>query len=122
MALVPADLPDDMDALKAMISAMAEKSAIDNAELAELKARNARADERITQLTSIIKMLERARYGSRSEKLKIDRLNEEQRAFIFGQVCALLDILVWAAAFEDLRSRPTWVSYSWSISFLTAES
>jgi transposase len=70
MALVPADLPDDMDALKAMISAMAEKSAIDNAELAELKARNARADERITQLTSIIKMLERARVnGLRSLRI-----------------------------------------------------
>jgi hypothetical protein len=39
-----------------------------------------------------------------------------------GQVCALLDILEWAAAFEDLRWRPTWVSYSWSSSFLTAES
>ena len=86
MTLVPADLPDDVDALKAMISAMAEKSAVDNAELSELKARNARADERITQLTSIIKMLERARYGSRSEKLKIDRLNEEQQTFVFDEI------------------------------------
>jgi transposase len=86
MALVPADLPDDVNALKALISAMAEKSAADNAELAELKERNARADERIAGLTSIIKMLERARYGRRSEKLKIDRLNEEQEAFVFDEI------------------------------------
>ena len=86
MALVPADLPDDVTALKALISAMAEKSAADNAELSELKARNARADERIAGLTSIIKMLERARYGRRSEKLQIDRLNEEQQAFVFDEI------------------------------------
>ena len=59
---------------------------LDNAELAELKARNAWADERIAGLTSIIKMLERARYGRRSEKLKIDPLNEDQQAFVFDEI------------------------------------
>ena len=38
-----------------------------------------------------------------------------------GQVCAVLDIRR-DAAFEELRSSPTWASYSWSSSFLTAES
>jgi transposase InsO family protein len=38
-----------------------------------------------------------------------------------GQVCAVLDILRDAGS-EDLRSRPTWASYSWSSSFLTAAS
>ena len=86
MSPVPADLPDDVDALKAMIFAMAQKSAAADAEIADLKARNATADERIERLTSIIRMLERARYGKRSEKLKLDRLNEEQQAFVFDEI------------------------------------
>jgi hypothetical protein len=52
----------------------------------------------------------------------VDWVWRDRGADLPGQVCALLDILVWAAAFEDLRWRPTWVSYSWSSSFLTAES
>ena len=77
----PADLqlPDDVDALKAMIFAMA-------AETAELKATNATADERIARLTSIIKMFERAQYGKRSEKLRIDPLSDEQYAFVFDEI------------------------------------
>ena len=86
MAVVPADLPNDVDALKAMIFAMAEKSAVSDAEIEDLKARNARADERIERLTSIIKMLERARYGKRSEKLGLDPINAEQQAFIFDEI------------------------------------
>lgn len=86
MSPIPADLPDDVDALKAMILAMAQKSAVTEAEIAELKARNAQADERIERLTSIIRMLERARYGKRSEKHKIDPLNEEQQAFVFDEI------------------------------------
>ena len=86
MSPVPADLPDDVDALKAMILAMAQKSAAADAEIADLKARNATADERIERLTSIIRMLERARYGKRSEKLRLDPLNEEQQAFVFDEI------------------------------------
>ena len=72
-------LPDDVDALKAMILAMA-------AETAELKATNATADDRIARLTSIIKMFERAQYGKRSEKLRIDPLSDEQYAFVFDEI------------------------------------
>lgn len=86
MSPVPADLPDDVNALKAMILAMAQKSAAADAEIADLKGRNATADERIERLTSIIRMLERARYGKRSEKLRLDPLNEEQQAFVFDEI------------------------------------
>ena len=82
MVLAVPDLPDDVAALKAMVKAA-------QAEVAELKAVNTTANERITRLTSIIKMLERGRFGTRSEKLKRDAaLADEKRtgmeaAFIF---------------------------------------
>ena len=84
----PADLqlPDDVDALKAMLLAMAAETALDKAAIAELKANNATADERIARLTSIIRMFERARYGKRSEKLRIDLLEDEQYAFVFDEI------------------------------------
>ncbi len=94
----PADLqlPDDVDALKAMILAMAARSAeaeavaaengVLSAQIAELKAINATADERIARLTSILKMLERARYGKRSEQLRIPPLDDEQYAFVFEEI------------------------------------
>jgi transposase len=91
----PADLelPDDVDALKAMILAMAAHTAASHAEIAAtqaeialLKATNAAADERILRLTSIIKMFERAQHGKRSERLRIDVLNDEQQAFVFDEI------------------------------------
>lgn len=94
------DLPDDIDALKALIVAMAEKAgrledrnaAIEaenvriRAENAELAALNKNADERIARLMSIIAMFERARYGKRSEKLRVDPLSEEQYQFVFDEI------------------------------------
>src|SRR5690554_743824 len=80
--MVPADpqqLPDDVDALKAMIAAA-------HAEIAELKIINATADERIARLTSIIAMLQRAQYGTRSERLRHDPLDDEQMAFVFDEI------------------------------------
>ena len=63
----PQQLPDDVDALKAMIAAAhAQKASAEQerlaleAEIAELKLVNATADERIARLTSIIAMLQRA--------------------------------------------------------------
>ena len=72
--MTPPDLklPDDVEALKAMVLAMAEKAARADAlasEVADLKARNADADERIERLTQILKAFDRARFGRRSEKL-----------------------------------------------------
>jgi transposase len=90
------ELPDDIDALKAMVVAMAEKAAraealeADVSSLtaanADLAALNAAADERIARLTSIIKMFERARYGKSSEKRKLEGLDDEQYALVFEEV------------------------------------
>ena len=91
----PADLqlPDDVDALKAMLLAVSAETMALKAEsqtlrtaVAEMKAINAAADERIARLTSIIKMFERAQYGKRSEKLRIDPLDDEQYAFVFDEI------------------------------------
>ena len=69
MAMAAAELPDDVDALKAMVVAMVEERARIEARNAHLQARNVHletvnktADERILELTAIVKMLERARY------------------------------------------------------------
>jgi len=87
----PADLqlPDTVDALKAMVLAMAEKaSRVDglDADVAVLKATNAAANERIARLTSIIAMFQRAQHGKRSERLRIDPLDDEQYAFVFDEI------------------------------------
>lgn len=91
LVMNPADLqlPDDVDALKAMIIALAGKAARADAleaDVAVLRATNATADERIARLTSILKMLERARYGKRSERLGVAALDDEQYAFVFEQI------------------------------------
>ena len=44
------------------------------------------ADERIATLTAIVRMLERSRYGTRSERLRGETLSEEQHAFVFDEI------------------------------------
>ena len=62
-------LPDDVEALKAFALAMAEKAARAEAKATALETVAAAADARIARLMSILKSLQRARYGQRSEKL-----------------------------------------------------
>lgn len=47
---------------------------------------NKSADERIARLTAVVKMLERARFGSRSERLRTGALSEEQYALVFDEI------------------------------------
>jgi transposase len=89
--MTPPDLqlPDDVETLKAMVLAMAEKAARADAlesEVADLKARNADADERIERLTQILKAFDRARFGRRSEKLASPTIDDEQQAFVFEEI------------------------------------
>ena len=81
MVTTAAELPDDVDALKAMVLALTEKAvllenqAVRNERLAAervaisdnraqaAEARIKAADERIATLTAIVKMLEQSRYG-----------------------------------------------------------
>ncbi|TIO29645.1 IS66 family transposase [Mesorhizobium sp.] len=86
-------LPDDVDALKAMVIAMAEKAAGLEERNADLEAHNTHlelvnksAEERIARLTAIVKMLERSRFGSRSERLRTGALSEEQYALVFDEI------------------------------------
>ncbi|MGB3503985.1 MAG: IS66 family transposase [Xanthobacteraceae bacterium] len=87
------ELPDDVDALKAMILAMdAQRTRVEtrNAELEQrnthLEAVTKAADERIARLTATIKVLERSRFGRRSEWLGADALSEEQYALVFDEI------------------------------------
>ena len=83
-----ADLPDDPETLKAMLLAA-------QGEIAHLKAVNADAETRMERLTSLLKTLERARYGRRSETL-----DPEQHAFVFE------DIETGVAAIEARLTAP----------------
>lgn len=92
MVLPAPDLPDDVNTLKAMILAMASERAANEAQLAAATAEVARltaversANERIANLTSIVKVLERAQYGKRSERLRLS-INDEQASFAFEEV------------------------------------
>jgi transposase len=74
MADAAAELPDDVETLKAMVIA-------ERAETAQLRAAKADAELRIEHLHALIKTLERARYGRRSEALDPD-----QHAFAFEEI------------------------------------
>ena len=92
MDLPPHDLPDDVDALKAMVLAMAREQAAKEvrlkaaeAEIARLEAVEKSANERIANLTSILKVLQRTQHGTRSERLRVG-VNDEQVSFAFEEV------------------------------------
>jgi len=65
--LIEADLPDDVDALRALVLEQAH-------ELDALKAAQASANAEVERLEAIIKAFQRHRFGSRSEQLDDDQL------------------------------------------------
>src|SRR6202051_544901 len=79
MTMAVAELPDDVDALKAMIVAMAEQRALLEARTSHLEVVNKTADERIATLTAIVRMLERSRLRGATS-------NEEQHGFVFDEI------------------------------------
>ncbi len=86
------DLPDDVDALKAMVLALAREQAAKEArlkaaetEIARLEAVEKSANERIANLTLIMKVLQRTQNGKRSERLRLG-VNDEQVSFAFEEV------------------------------------
>src|SRR5262244_3398777 len=88
-----AELPDDIDALKAMVLATVEQRAAMEAEnnriaseIAALKLINTTSDARIAELTAIVKTFERMLYGTRSERLRGERLDDEQIDFVFDEL------------------------------------
>ena len=102
MATAVPERSDDIEALQAMLAAATERarrSEAANAELAaentQLKQVNETAEERIARLYAMIKMLERAQYGKRSERLDEDqyRLALEEIETGLGAVRAEVDKL-----------------------------
>ncbi|MFK4654125.1 hypothetical protein ABIF97_004059 [Bradyrhizobium japonicum] len=85
MTTAIAELPDDVDALKAIIVAMAAQTAQLEARHSHLEIMDKTADERIAALTAIVKMLERSHYATRSERLRGLALSDEQHAFVFDE-------------------------------------
>lgn len=85
-------LPDDVDALKSMLRAMAEKAARAEAlerEVEALRLRHADAEERIKALLQTLKSFDRARFGRRSERIGADGKEDEgdaQQAFVFEEI------------------------------------
>lgn len=93
MSPTVAELPDDVDAPTAMVLAMAGQAARLEARNSDLEAQtnhlaliNKASDERIATLTAIVKMLERARYGRRSERLGGAVLDDDQYAFVLDEI------------------------------------
>lgn len=92
MDLPLSDLPDDVDALKAMVLALAREQTakevrlkVAEAEIARLEAVEKSANERIANLTLIMKVLQRTQNGKRSERLRLG-VNDEQVSFAFEEV------------------------------------
>ncbi|OWZ88810.1 IS66 family transposase [Sinorhizobium sp. LM21] len=92
MDLPLSDLPDDVDALKAMVLALAREQAekearlkAAEAEIARLEAVEKSANGRIANLTLIMKVLQRTQNGKRSERLRLG-VNDEQVSFAFEEV------------------------------------
>ena len=88
-----AELPDDVDTLKAMVLATVEQRAAMEAEnsriaseIAALKLINTTSDARIAELTAIVRMFERMLYGTRSERLRGELLDDEQIDFVFDEI------------------------------------
>jgi len=115
-------LPDGVEALKAFALAMAKKAGSLEAEVASLKVENALvearlqdlvqlnadAEERIKNLTSILKIFDRARFGRKSEKLGASALTDDQQAGLFDEIAtgiAELEALVKKADNTDKAKR-----------------
>jgi transposase len=74
-------LPDDVETLKAMVLQMRAETAALTAEAAQLRAARAEAEARIDRLFALLKTLQRAQFGRRSETLDPD-----QHEFTFEEI------------------------------------
>ena len=72
--LLAADLPDDPEALRAIIVGQAEEQRRLADRVAELETAGTEADAEIARLTAIIAVFRRHRFGARSEQLDQDQL------------------------------------------------
>ena len=111
-----AELPDDVETLKAMVLATVGQRAAMEAEnrriaseITALKLINTTSDARIAELTAIVKTFERMLYGTRSERLRGDRLDDEQIDFVFEEIetgVAAIDAELATAAKDKPKRAP----------------
>src|SRR5262245_5452150 len=111
-----AEIPDDIDTLEAMVLATVEQRAAMEAEnsriaseIAALKLINTTSDARIAELTAIVKTFERMLYGTRSERLRGERLDDEQIDFVFDEIetgMAAIDAELETAAKDKPKRAP----------------
>ena len=111
-----AELPDDVETLKAMVLATVGQRAAMEAEnrriaseITALKLINTTSDARIAELTAIVKTFERMLYGTRSERLRGDRLDDEQIDFVFEEIetgVAAIDAELETAAKDKPKRAP----------------
>ena len=111
-----AELPDDVDTLKAMVlttveqrAAMERENCRIASEIAALKLINTTSDTRIAELTAIVKTFERMLYGTRSERLRGERLDDEQIDFVFDEIetgVAAIDAELETAAKDKPKRAP----------------
>src|SRR5258705_13671099 len=67
------------------------------------------SDARIAELTAIVKTFERMLYGRRSERLRGDRLDDEQIDFVFDEIAtgvAAIDAELETAAKDKPKRAP----------------
>ena len=97
--LTEADLPEDIDALRALVLAqsrmLTEAQVIQDAQLAELTLAKGEADAEIERLQAIIDAFMRHRFGPRSEQLDPDQLQLglEEVETALGQARAVRDAI-----------------------------
>ena len=97
--LLEADLPDDMQALRAIIIAQDEKRVALEAQVVAITAAQAEADVEIARLTAIIQAFQRHRFGARSEKL-----DNDQFELVLEELDAALSLV--QAGLEAVASAP----------------
>jgi transposase len=77
--------------------------------IAALKLINTTSDTRIAELTAIVKTFERMLYGTRSERLRGERLDDEQIDFVFDEIetgVAAIDAELETAAKDKPKRAP----------------
>jgi hypothetical protein len=108
-AATEADLPEDIDALRALVldqsRMLAEERASKDAQLAELALAKGEADAEIERLQAIIDAFMRHRFGTRSEQLDPDQLQLglEDVDTALGQARAVRDVVSQTARGDKSR-------------------
>lgn len=98
-SVLTSDLPNDPEALHALVADLQAEVARKEAEVERLTSAGAAAEAEIKRLSDIIAALQRHRFGARSEKLSEDQLD-----LAFEETEAALSFV--ETGLEELKPRP----------------